>query len=129
MGSDHLPIVISVSIGGSHPSNVNDCTKRPRLTLGKLDKKAFTLLISSCMTEFQLELNSIQLYDKWIDTVLDCFMRAGGLKIGGQGTCHKFDLRKNCMVTFKFSHGKVGKRSLVGPRTYQVLGEASIITI
>jgi len=38
-------------------------------------------------------------------------MRAGDLKIRGQGTCHKFDLRKNCMVTFRFSNRKVGKRS------------------
>jgi len=62
------------------------------------------------MSDFQLEPDSIQLYDKWINTVLDCFMRVGGLKLSGQGKCERFDSRKNCIVTFTFSHKKVGKR-------------------
>jgi len=45
------------------------------------------------MSKFQFESDSFQSYDKWINIVLDCFLRAGGLKIGGkiQGTCLRFD--------------------------------------
>jgi len=63
------------------------------------------------MSEFQLESDSIRLYDKWISTVLDCFLRAGGLKISDQGRCERFDSRKNCIVMFTFSRKKIGKRS------------------
>jgi len=40
MGSDHLPIVISVSIGGTHPSIGSEYTKRLKLTLIILTKKS-----------------------------------------------------------------------------------------
>jgi len=52
MASGHLPVVISVSIGGTHPSIGSEYTKRPKVNFSNFDKKTFILLISSCMSDF-----------------------------------------------------------------------------
>jgi len=60
------------------------------------------------MSGFELDSDSIQLYDRWINTVMNCAMRAGALKIG---ICARFNAKKNCLVTFCFSQRKAVRRS------------------
>jgi len=111
MGSDHLPIIINATINLSHLNPNCEASGRPRLSSSSLDRKLFYALISSRLAVPQIGLSGIQLYQDWIEVILDCCLRAGGARIDGRGSCCKFDQRGGRVVSFKLKDKKSRKRS------------------
>lgn len=87
MGSDHLPILITVS--NRCTENDKDSRMRPKLILSHFDKETFDKMTK---LRFLLEYSSgADMYDAWYNKVMECCLMAGAIKRDEKGNIISYD--------------------------------------
>jgi len=97
LGSDHLPININMYNRKESSQSKDFNPNRPKLSLNRLDKRLFALLVSEHMSLIPFDVEAAQQYEKWYNVIIECSLQAGG-SIIDNGTCKKFE-PKNRRIT------------------------------
>jgi len=97
MDSDYLPSLLITKNYISLTFRMKICT-RPRMNLGKCDKKFFIYVVEEKIKNFSSDSDKSQLLDLWYNIIIDSTLIAGAVIYDGKNNMKRFNNGKISLV-------------------------------